>query len=862
MLSLLSLNAPAQQCSELKNGWKMISASQSTEDGSVISNGDFVASKWYDIKNVPRTILAVLQDNGVYTDLYYAKNLEKVPDLYKQEWWYRKEFTLPDGNKQYWLKFAGISYRAELWVNGKIVADNKQMVGTYSAFEYNISNYVKTGKNVLALKIRPDQTDNGQLELGEFWVDWIGNLKVPDRNGGIWQPVYLKSTGPVEIKNPMVITDLPLPDTTSALLTVVCDIENSTSKPQNGVLKGVISCNGKPDIVFQKKISLKANQQQQIKFSPTEFKQLFVSNPDLWWPYTLGKPSLYSLKLSLQIGKDESDAEAINFGIREVERGRDTSNENYMYLKVNGYNYLVRGGCYSPDLLFRQDSATDRTMIKYIKDMGLNFLRFESKMGNPYFYDLCDREGIPYMIGWVCCGQWEDWQNWDAEDHAVALQGVKAQIMSVRHRPAAFMWAHASDGRPPENVLNSYHEVLKQTLWPNPDVDQTLGNSDGIHMLGPYTTRPPYFWFSSAFKSNQGFCAEQGDNECVPPYKTLKKFIPEDKLWPLNDTWLFHTGQNGDNRYLLNVENLVKFGFGSIPNAKDFCDKAQIFHYANTRAQFEAFAARGWATHKGTIYWMLGTHWPSFFGNIVNNFYQPGGSYFGAKKGLQPLNVVYDYYAEGDRKQANIYVYNQTIKTYKDLNVRVRFINLDNTTIFDSKDIIIKSADPLSTQIALKIDRKDGLDPVWFVKCELKDNNGNIIQENVYWQSKQDDLVLDTWNIFTTIQTEYGNYQDLNKLPKVNLDASVSIEKTGIYSNAKVLLTNNSKTIAFFTRVEITSDYDGEEVIPITYSDNYITLFPGESKTITATFETRNLKSQKPFLGIEGFNVVTQIKGI
>lgn len=856
---LLWSNSFGQKYIAIGSDWEMISADKCQDLGAVVSQAGYDVTKWYKIKSVPRTVLAALEDNGVYSDLYFDKNMERVPELYKQYWWYRKEFILPGSNEQFWLKFAGVSYRAELWINGNRVTDNKTMVGHYSAFEYNVSKHVKPGKNALALRILPDQTDAGQLELGEFWVDWIGNMKVPDRNGGIWQPVYLKSTGAVQIKNPMVITDLPLPDTTSALLTVVCEVENGTGKSQNGVLKGIISREGKPDITFYKRVSLKENQQKTIQFIPAEFKQLQVLNPDLWWPYTLGKPNLYKLRLEYQVQNQVTDISAVQFGIREVERGLDAANDNYMYLKVNGYNYLVRGGCYTPDLLFKQDSATDRKMVSYIKDLGINFLRFESKMGNPYFYDLCDREGIPYMIGWVCCGQWEDWTNWDSEDHAVAIKGVGSQILSVRHRPGAFLWAHGSDGIPPDDVLNKYHAVLKELQWQNPDVDRTLGNTDGVHMLGPYTTRPPYYWFDSRFKSNKGFCAEQGDNECVPPYRTLKKFIPEDKLWPLNDSWIYHAGQHGDNRYLATIDLLIKFGFGMSYSAKDFCDKAQIFHYANTRAQFEAYAARGWATHKGTLYWMLGTHWPSFFGNIVNNFYEPGGSYFGAKKGLQLLNVVYDYYADGDRKRANIYVYNQTLKTFKDYKVRVQYINLDNSVVYDSKDITLNSIEPLSSQTPLIIDRIEGVGSVWFIKCELKDRDGKVVQENIYWQSKQDDVVLDTWNIFKTIQTEYGNYKVLNDLPKIDLSSSVSYESSGNVNGAKIMLTNNTKTIAFFNRVEITKGYDGEEVVPITYSDNYVTLFPGESKVITGNFDTVDLKGQIPFIRIEGFNVVKQI---
>jgi len=854
-LYLSAINSYGQKYLEMRTGWKMISANNCLDTGALISQTGYNISDWYHIKSLPRTILAVLQDNGVYADLFYGKNISGVPELYKQEWWYRKDFILPPGNCQYWLKFAGISYRAELWINGQQVADNKTMVGHYSSFEFNITQYVKTGNNTISLKIRPDQTDAGHLELGEFWVDWIGDSKVPDRNGGIWQPVYLKSTGPVEIKNPLVNTDLPLPDTSRAMLKVFCDLVNGTNIKQSGTLYGTISRTGMAVISFQKNIILAANISEEIIFDPEDYKQLTVENPDLWWPYTLGNPSLYKLKLEYKSDTILSDSCTINFGVREVERGKDSANENYMYLKINGFNYMVRGACYTPDLFFRQDSTRDRAMVKYIKDMGLNFIRWEAKMGNQYFYDLCDQEGIPIMVGWVCCGQWENWDKWDDETYKVAHTSTKSQVLSVRNHASVFMWAHGSDGRPPENVLSDYHGVLEQLHWQNPDVDHCAGNTDGIHMLGPYATRAPYYWFSTPFTANKGFCAEQGDNECVVPYETLQKFIPAEHLWPIDDYWYFHAGNNENNYQLVDIQNFIINGFGTCSNAKEFCDKAQIFHYANTRAQFEAFAALGWAMHKGTIYWMLGTHWPSFFGHIVNYYLKPGGSYFGAKKGLRPLNVVYNYYGDGDRNQAKIFVHNLTLNSYKNFKVRIRYINLDNSIKYDSKDITITTICPLSTQTVHTINKIEGLTSTWFIKCDLKDTDGKIILDNIYWQSTTDDIE-ETENMFTTEQSSWGDYKALNSLTIVSLGLSVSKESSGNTQIAKITLTNNSNTIAFFTRLEITIGNDGEEVVPVTYTDNYLTLFPGESQTISGCFDFNDLNGQEPFIRIEGFNVV------
>ena len=149
---------------------------------------------------------------------------------------------------------------------------------------------------------------------------------VPDRNAGVWKRVFLSSTGAVTIRNPYVATDLPLPATNPASLTVYCDLSNATAKPVSGTLSGEISRPGKPSIKFQKSVELFRGQTKEIAFTPADFRQLTVANPDLWWPYQWGKANLYHLKLEFKVHqKDEvSDSQAIDFGIRKITQGRDS----------------------------------------------------------------------------------------------------------------------------------------------------------------------------------------------------------------------------------------------------------------------------------------------------------------------------------------------------------------------------------------------------------------------------------------------------------------------------------------------------------------------------------------------------------
>jgi exo-1,4-beta-D-glucosaminidase len=855
---------------ELAENWKLMSASNLQASGETISLPGYEDKDWHDIRRMPATVLEILQEDGVYSNLYVGKNmLEKVPqDLYKQDWWYRTNFKAPAGHAAYWLEFPGINYRAEIWLNGQLVADNKHIVGMYVTHTLNATQWIKPGQNnTLAVKVTPERAiqDVNGIELADSWFDWLnwkylgyqGERKpntegisfVPDRNAGIWKAVYLKVSGNVLLSHAAVNTELSLGDVNSARLTVFADVQNSSTHEVNGILKGTISRSGKTDIQFEQLIRLSPGEQRQASFGPAKYDQLAINNPDLWWPYTMGNPNLYDLRMEFLEDKQVSDAAQIRFGIRSITQYRDTDEEfpklgkgGNFYLKVNGKDFLVRGGVYTPDMLYRYDENRETAVLRYVKDLGLNMLRWESKISSEHIIEKADEEGIPLMFGWMCCNQWEKWDQWDAEDHQVADESLRSQIRMLRHHPSVWIWANGSDGLPPAAVLSKYHEILKSLNWQNATVDTVSSYAkddkgeplwDGIHMAGPYSWRPPTYWFSGRYAAARGACAEQGDNEHIPTYESLKKFIPADKLWPINDTWFFHSGANPGNDLLTNIQLALNQRYGSSSGAEEFARKAQLAHYESTRAQFEAFAAGGLANHKMTIYWMLNSHWPSFFGNIFDYYLSPGGAYYGAKAGLRPLSVVFDAYATGDHSQAKIIVDNQTPTEQKDLRVRVRVYDLQGKVREDRHAENVQLAPGGAVQV-MTLPRFPDSTAVFLVRCELFDGNGKKIVENVYWQSQKDDDVGDPKNdgAFGLKQTSWADMTPLNAMTPVPLELSAKQTPAGDESHVTISLHNPSEHIAFFERAEITAAKDADELLPIEYDDNYITVFPGETAEI------------------------------
>jgi exo-1,4-beta-D-glucosaminidase len=853
---------------ELADNWKLSPAGGLAADGEALSRQDFNDSAWYKVRRMPATVLEILRENGLYPDLYVGKNLrdEVPPNLYKQDWWYRTSFTAPDNRATYLLDFPGINYRGEIWLNGHLIADSNQIVGMYAAHELDVTRWIRPGQsNTLAVKVTPERAlqDVDGVELADSWNDWInwdylghpapghdpdsrGTSFVSDRNAGIWKPVYLRAVGAVGLGPALVNSELPLPRTDSARLTIRANVHNYSTQRARGVLRATITRAGKSDVEVEQSVTLAPGEDRQIVFTPDDFAELNVNKPDLWWPYTMGEPNLYNLRLEFRENNRLSDADEHRFGIRTITQARDdvfSGNGGDFYLRVNGKNFLVRGAAYTPDLLFKYDPDRETAVLRYAKDIGLNMLRLEGKIASEHLVEMADEMGMPLMVGWMCCNQWEKWDQWNAEDHRVALDSQRSQIQMLHNHASAFVWANGSDGLPPPAIAAQYRDILRDLHWQNAVVDTVSSLArdgdgapdwDGIDMEGPYSWRPPTYWLSGRYGATWGATAEQGDNEHIPPFASLKKFIPPDQLWPINDTWYFHAGAQANNAALTSVQRAVDLRYGPSTNAEMFANKAQLAHYEATRAQFEAFAADGWDSHKMTIYWMLNSHWPSFFGNLFDYYMRPGGAYYGAKKGLRPLSVVFDSYATGDHSLAKITVVNQTQTDQLHLRVRVRIYDLWGNLRADrsAHNVFVSSGAALQV---MTMPSGPADSSVYFVRCQLIDHSGKPIVDNVYWQSQWPDDVgsPDNDSAFESKQSSWADMTALNYMARVPLDVTARHSPTEGGDNGVVIqLHNPTSQVAFFERAEILSTHDSDEILPIEYDDNYVTVFPGETVEI------------------------------
>src|SRR5438874_6278159 len=300
--------------SELKAGWALRSATNVTDTGATISQPGYSTTGWYPI-SLPSTVLAGLVANNVYQNIYFGTNLQSVPDLTTQNWWFRGEFTAPatSAGQAYWLRFKGISYRAQIWLNGTQLDANA--VGTMAQHEYNVTSLIHPGAaNAVAILVTPPQ--HGCKDLSFCTVDW--NPEAPDMNAGLWGKSFLDTTGPVALRDPYVQTVLPLPATSSADLTAYVDAINTTNAPVTTAVTGTITKAPFTPITVSQTVTLNANERREIAFTPAAFPALHVTNPVLWWPYQFGSPELYHLAATATVSSATTDTKAIDFGVRQL----------------------------------------------------------------------------------------------------------------------------------------------------------------------------------------------------------------------------------------------------------------------------------------------------------------------------------------------------------------------------------------------------------------------------------------------------------------------------------------------------------------------------------------------------------------
>jgi Exo-beta-D-glucosaminidase Ig-fold domain/Glycosyl hydrolases family 2/Glycosyl hydrolases family 2, sugar binding domain/Glycosyl hydrolases family 2, TIM barrel domain len=834
----LAAGPAVPQSVTIDTGWQLQDAAKVPEAGGAVATAKYKPQSWY-AATVPGTVLTSLVNNGVYPEPLYGENNrpDKIPDsLSRAPYWYRTVFSVPKAysGRHVWLNFEGINFSAQVWVNGRQVGATK---GAFSRGTFDISQDVKAGKKaVLAVLVSPQPHPgdphehtirdgvgqnggitaiDGPTFLSTIGWDWIPAIR--DRDTGIWQKVFISASGPVVIKDPLVTTDLPLPKVDTADVSVQARVENVTDQPQKGVLKGSFG-----NVSFKQSVEVAPKSSQVVSFGPKDTAALHVANPRLWWPNGYGPQNLYQLHLSFEMDGKASDNKDVSFGIRKFSYSVPDS-EN-LTISVNGVRVFIRGGNWGLDeAMKRNPHERLEAQIRMHQVANLNMIRnWVGQSTSEDFYELCDKYGL---LVWDEFFQPNPNDGPNPDDFDTYMANVREKILRFRNHPSIVLWCARNEGYPPKEIDDALRTLMAE-LEPTRLYQANSADGRGVNSHGPYHWRTPreFYVFDEAFKTEVGSLS-------VPTIESIRGMMPEKDWETINDDWAEHDfakGAQGGDKY----PAMIAERYGKVANLADFVRKSQLANYEAFRAMYEGRNAKLFHPTTGILTWMSNPAQPSFVWQLYHHDLEPNSALFAVKKAAEPVHI------QLNENDGEVQVINNLDTALENARARLSIYNLDGSAAYQH-DFDVSAAASAATSLGA-VDWPAGLSAVHFVKLELRDAAGKLVSENFYWRAlpvHQDDL------------------KALCDLPTVTLDTKVTRRDVAGKSFFDVTLHNPGTQVALMAHVQLRRKRSGERVLPVYYSDNYVSLVPNEGRTITIEAATADLKGEAALVLVDGWNV-------
>ena len=862
---------------------------------------------WFPVK-VPSTVLTGLVANKIYPDPYQGLNNMLIPDAsdqfnkdynleqysflpndpnpWKKPYWYRTTFKVPAGDKGriFQLIFKGINYRAAVWVNGKQIADSTQMAGMFAEHNLDVSGaIIPGGENALAVKIYPldfpGMPSKEQLQaLGPFYEnggptgdigknvtmlcsagwDWIPPVR--DRNMGIWQPVYLRTTGAVTIGHPKLVTDLPnLPDTGTAKLSLNLTLSNHTETARTGNL--IVSI--KPEnftglqVQFTKSVAVQANSGADVALNADNVTQLLIHQPHLWWPNGYGKANLYRIRLQYSDANGMSDDTSFVFGIRTTTSSATTVNgfvrRNFF---VNGKSVHLVGGAWVPDMMVNRDSARYDYEMHLCRNANVNLVRIWGGGVTPpdAFWNAADKYGeMVWSDFWVTGdtqGEFKGSPDWPLESN-VFIKNVLSTIYRIRNHPSLLVWTGGNEGHARKELYDAMRDNIIALDGTRPFIPSSSGFAklpagwkgswpddmpSGVYSGGPYQWEDPKANYKRADEAHDWVFKDETGLPSQPPFTTLAKTITnlvwDTKLpFPLNNTWGYHDACTGAAQYDKYYAEMVK-RYGQPNTLVNFSDKMQLMNEVGYRGIFEADGHKLNETG-GVMLWKLNSALPSVVWQIYDWYLEPNAGYYSMQNACEPLHIQFNY------DDSTAAVVNRMHHSTGQLTAKADVYNINSKLISSFK---IGHIELTETGVQEVIKLKDVLSAtkeVSFLVLNLTDATGKVVSHNVYWLAAGND------------------FTGFNSLDSSKVDVKVLKSEAGATENKwTVQFSNNTEKIAFFVRPQLM--INDEEVMPSYWTANYFTLAPHESITVSVSAPVDKIAKNLPAVLVEGWNLQKQ----
>ncbi len=846
---------------ELDSGWVCMNIKDVKSTGEELSTPRTRLSGWIPA-TVPGTVLTTMFNDKLIPDPFYGMNDARIPDIYETgrdyyTYWFVKDFkeNPPSGGEQAWLHFRGVNYGCDVYLNGHKL-NEKTHYGMYLRQTYNITPFLsKDGDNRLAVLVYPPdpvgnpnggQGGDGTIARSvsnQYVAGWDWIQPVRDRNTGIWDKVTIEKTNTIELKSPHVVTLVPgkrYPGEPQApaIIRASARIYNPTDKTVRGTLQYVLDGD-----VVSKAVTLQPDTTTKIQLPDYTMK-----NPKLWWPNGYGKQSLYELEFQF-IGSDNElmDEKEVTMGVREIQT-RWNSHTRSREVLVNGQRIFIKGGDWIvSDAMLRLSPERYDAEIRFQRDMNLNLIRIWGGgiTERPEFYDACDKYGLlvfqDFWMSGDCNGKWLDPMKKDdqwtrrqyPDDHKLFLESVADQVRMIRNHPSLAFYCGGNEIPPPQDILLAMQDSLLPALdstryfFTYSNVDSMSYNDLGGNGDGTYHIQPvDYFWEHRAFPFNSEIgSVGMGD------YESLQRFIPPQDLvipdsnWgKLDLVWKYH-------KYLGYGRHIE--AYGKPASLKDFADKAQLVNYDQYRALMEGHISHMWDWYTGVIIWKTQNPWTALRGQMYDYYLDPNAALYGLHHADEPLHVIYDPVG------GMLMVANHTFQPYHDLMVQARAYDMagkDSTVL----QWIIEIS-PTSVQKIESV--RKFLGPLFasqggFLSLRLINSSRKVLSDNLYW-----------------LPDSTGNYSGLQQMKK----ADVNVEARRVSAGRIAVKISNPAggPLAFFNRISLVDSTTHKRILPVFYTDNYVSVLPGEEKTVFIDY-TREVNASDAEVSISGWNVDEQ----
>jgi beta-mannosidase len=605
----------------------------------------------WNFASVPGDVYTDLHRANEIADPYFGRNMHRAKWAAEYEWWYSRRFAVPEEmkGKRVRLIFEGVDYSCSVWLNGKYLGYHE---GMFSAFEFDITDIVsyedwRDGANMLMVRLDPPPKNyrNCGGKKVNFSGDYFSGL-VPF---GIWRPVRIEATGEVQIDS--IRTDITVADESSARIQLTAELFNHDDSPRPLAIYGSLSGrNFESDpIRFENEVTV----QPGLNEVTTTIE---VDDPHLWWPWDMGEQNLYDLELSLRQGEDELDRTSEIIGLREITMDynpgytRDECEYPWTFF-VNGKRHFLRSACWGgqPSFLYGRNSLKKyEDRVAMVREANINNLRIFGwhPPEVPEFYRLCDELGITVWTNFTLATQ-------AYPAHQEFIDGVLheciATVKQRRNHPSQIFWMGGE-----EVFFSGAHERSG-----NKKLMAVIGDAVAEHTNVPYGLASP---LSSASAQNIGFKPHEslhanehyymGGREFMEEYypsldcaiipeltaasapsiDSLKKFIPEDELWPMGPSWAYHWADI-DILKNLNFEVFDDYRVGSL---EDFVEATQIAQGTVIQYALETYRRRK-PKMSGVALCHFMTHVPDIKWGVIDYYGRKKLSFEWLQRTYQPL---------------------------------------------------------------------------------------------------------------------------------------------------------------------------------------------------------------------------------